>query len=95
MQAFLVQMFLGVDAYWALCMAINVYLVFFRGFSVQRLRALDLRYLLACYGLSFVPAITFIFITWPSPIYGDATLWCWISPSWDFLRLVILYAIVW
>ena len=87
--------FLGVDAYWALCMAINVYLAFFRGFTVEQLRALDIRYLLACYGASFVPALVFIFINYPSSIYGEAVIWCWISPDWEFLRLVVLYAIVW
>ena len=87
--------FLGVDAYWALCMAINVYLAFFRNYTVEQLRALDVRYLLACYGLSFVPAFVFIFISWPKSIYGDAIIWCWISSDWDYLRLVVLYAIVW
>ena len=87
--------FLGVDAYWALCMAINVYLAFFRGFTVEQLRALDIRYLLACYGASFVPALVFIFINNPKSIYGSAVIWCWISPEWEFLRLVVLYAIVW
>jgi len=76
-QAFLVQMFLGVDCYWAFCMAINVYLVFFRGYTVERLRSLDLRYLIACYGLSFVPAFVFIFISNRSQghIYGNAIIW--------------------
>lgn len=25
----------------------------------------------------------------------SAQLWCWISPTWDFLRIMTLYAIVW
>ena len=89
--------FLGVDAYWALCMAINVYLAFFRGFSIKQLRALDLPYLLVCYGLAFIPAIVFIFISNEDrgKIYGPAIIWCWITTDWDFLRIVILYAIVW
>lgn len=87
--------FLGVDAYWALCMAINVYLAFFKGYTVEQLRALDMRYLLACYGLSFVPAFVFIFINSPWPIYGNAVIWCWVSSEWVFLRLIVLYAIVW
>ncbi|QSZ32504.1 hypothetical protein DSL72_002082 [Monilinia vaccinii-corymbosi] len=33
-QGFLVQMFRGVDCYWAFFMAINVYLVFFRGITI-------------------------------------------------------------
>lgn len=96
-QAFLVQMFLGVDCYWALCMAINVYLVFFRGYTVEQLRSLDWAYLLICYGLSFIPAFVFIFINTSlrGPIYGPATIWCWIPIEWDCLRFVFLYAIVW
>ena len=96
-QAFLVQMFLAVDCYWAFCMAINVYLAFFRGYTAEQLRALDLRYLIACYGLSFIPALVFLFVSNPSRghIYGPAIIWCWISPTWDFMRIVFLYGIVW
>ncbi|TVY94361.1 hypothetical protein LAWI1_G000352 [Lachnellula willkommii] len=95
LQGFLVQMFLGVDAYWAFCMAINVYLVFFRGYSTDQLRSLDFYYLLACFALSFIPAITFVFISSPSRghVYGPAIIWCWISPNWDWMRIVFLYAI--
>lgn len=96
-QAFLVQMFLGVDCYWALFMAINVYLVFFKDYTVEKLKSLDVLYLLLSYGLSFVPALVFIFISTPSRgrMYGDALIWCWISVEWDFMRVVFLYAIVW
>ena len=96
-QAFLVQMFLGVDCYWAFCMAVNVYLVFFRNYSTDQLRSLDLWYLLACYGLSFVPALIFIFVSTPDQgrVYGNAEIWCWITTKWDWMRVVFLYGIVW
>lgn len=96
-QAFLVQMFLGVDCYWAFCMAINVYLAFFRGYTVERLRSLDVRYLVLCYGLSFVPALVFLFISTPTRdhVYGNALIWCWITTKWDWARVVFLYGIVW
>ncbi|KAL1966304.1 hypothetical protein VTN77DRAFT_4657 [Rasamsonia byssochlamydoides] len=96
-QAFLVQMFLGVDCYWACCMALNVYLVFFRGYTVEQLRLLDVVYLLVCYGLSFIPALVFIFLSTKArgPIYGPAIIWCWITTEWDFMRIVFLYGIVW
>ena len=96
-EAFLVQMFLGVDCYWALCMAVNVYLIFFRNYTVDRLRSLDIAYLLACYGLSFIPAFVFLFISTDSRgrMYGPATIWCWISSEWDFMRFIFLYGIVW
>lgn len=96
-QAFLVQMFLGVDVYWAFCMAINVYLVFFRHYTVEQLRALDVHYLLACYGLSFIPALVFLFIDTSEQgrVYGPAIIWCWITSEWDWMRVVFLYGIVW
>ena len=96
-------------------MAINVYLALFKGYTIEQLRALDIRYLLGCYGLSFIPAFVFIFIsTSRGPIYGPAVIWCWYGfivegtcqsshlmcrrvsgGEWDFLRLIVLYAIVW
>ena len=96
-QGFLVQMFRGVDCYWSFCMAINVYLVFFRGYTTDQLRRLDIWYLLACYGLSFVPALIFLFISTEERghVYGTAIIWCWITEKWDWMRLVFLYGIVW
>ncbi|KAL8728225.1 MAG: hypothetical protein Q9166_005528 [cf. Caloplaca sp. 2 TL-2023] len=96
-QAFLIQMFLGVDAFWSCCMAWNVYLAFFHKYTDNHLRALDKWYLLGCYGASFVPALTFLFVnTQPrGKIYGEAVLWCWIDLKWDFLRIAVLYGIVW
>ncbi|KAI9805781.1 MAG: hypothetical protein M1833_005274 [Piccolia ochrophora] len=95
-QAFLVQMFLGVDAYWACCMACNVYLIFFRGYTTEQLRALDVRYQIGCYGASFIPACVYCFInTSRGRIYGPAVIWCWITAEWHLLRMVTLYAIVW
>ncbi|KAL8917206.1 MAG: hypothetical protein Q9208_008108 [Pyrenodesmia sp. 3 TL-2023] len=88
-QAFLIQMFLGVDAFWACCMAINVYLAFFHKYTARQLRTLDKWYFVGCYGASFVPALTLAFINTPSrgPIFGEAI--------WDFLRIGLLYGIVW
>ncbi|KAL8895692.1 MAG: hypothetical protein Q9207_008060 [Kuettlingeria erythrocarpa] len=96
-QAFLIQMFLGVDAFWACCMAINVYLAFFYKYTARQLRTLDKWYLLGCYGASFVPALTLAFIDTRArgPVYGEAILWCWIDVKWDFLRIALLYGIVW
>ncbi|KAL9028791.1 MAG: hypothetical protein Q9196_002894 [Gyalolechia fulgens] len=96
-QAFLIQMFLGVDAFWACCMAWNVYLAFFHKYTARQLRHLDKWYLLGCYGASFVPALTLAFIDTPrrGRIYGPAVIWCWITIEWDFLRIALLYGIVW
>ena len=95
--AFLFQMFGGVDCYWALCMALNVYLALFRGWTTQRMQSQERIYLCACYGLSCAPAVTYLFIKTEERgrVYGPAILWCWIAPQWSFLRITTLYAIVW
>lgn len=96
-QAFLVEMFLGVDCYWAFFMAVNVYLVFFRSYTVEQLRSLDVLYLILSFILSLIPSLAFVFVSTPGRgrMYGDATIWCWITPEWDFMRIVFLYGIVW
>lgn len=95
--AFLFQMFGAVDCYWALCMALNVYLTLFRSWTIHRIQSLDWRYLAACYGLSLTPAVAFLIIRTEARgrVYGPAILWCWIAPEWAFLRVATMYAIVW
>ena len=78
-------------------MAVNVYLVFFRNYTVKQLRRLDIRYLLCCYGASFIPAFIYVFVTTENRgrVYGPAIVWCWIDTKWEYLRILTLYGIVW
>ncbi|POR35729.1 G-protein coupled receptor 1 [Tolypocladium paradoxum] len=96
-QAFLIQLFMPADAFWILTMAINVYLTFYYKFDAERLRKMEMWYLLACYGIPFVPAFVFIFVKnqQGQRIYGNATLWCWVSPDHYVLRLATFYGPVW
>ena len=73
-EVLIIRRFLGVDAFWALCMACNVYLAFFHNYTTGQLRALDWKYLLGCYGASFVPALVFLFVDTHKrgKIYGPA-----------------------
>ncbi|KAL9102954.1 MAG: hypothetical protein Q9163_001941 [Psora crenata] len=89
--------FLGVDVLWALCMAFNVYLALFQQWTARRMRAQEWKYFAGCYGVSFVPALVYLFVDTEGrgKVYGHALLWCWITPEWDFLRIVTLYGIVW
>lgn len=50
------------DALWTLAMACNVFLTFFRQYDAALLRTLELRYLILCYGLPLIPALTYCFI---------------------------------
>ncbi|KAK2592924.1 hypothetical protein QQS21_009369 [Conoideocrella luteorostrata] len=78
-------------------MAINVYLTFYLKFDSKRLRKMEVPYLIACYGIPAIPAIAFLFIknSEGKRVYGNATLWCWISNEWDILRIVMFYGPVW
>ncbi|KKK15962.1 hypothetical protein ARAM_002807, partial [Aspergillus rambellii] len=97
MQAFLIQWFMPADALWTFAMAFNVYLTFFHKFNSDQLRRLEWKYLVLCYGLPFIPAFVYFFIksTSRGRIYGSAILWCWVTQSWDFLRLALFYGPVW
>ncbi|KAF4441862.1 G coupled receptor like [Fusarium acutatum] len=96
-QAFLIQMFMPADAFWTLSMAINVYLTFYFKFDARRLRKMEIPYLIGCYGIPFVPAFVYIFIKNEEGhrMYGNATLWCWVSMEWDIWRIITFYGPVW
>jgi len=68
-------------------MACNVYLTFFHKYDARRLKTLEWKYALFCYGTPFVPAVTYFFIN-PAirgKIYGPAVV-CRIAytPSCSF-----------
>ena len=96
-QAFMIQMFTPADALWNLALAFNVYLTLFKRYSAEQLRAQEWKYHLLCYGCPFIVALTYLFVDTRSNgrIYGDATLWCWISKPWSTLRVVTCYAPAW
>lgn len=77
-------------------MAINVNLAVFKKRTTQQLRKLEPYYIVGCYGIPLIPAIIFL-VDRPAsgPFYGDATLWCWIAPEWNILRIAAFYGPVW
>ncbi|KAI4243462.1 MAG: hypothetical protein L6R40_003464 [Gallowayella cf. fulva] len=89
--------FLPADALWNLAMAINVYMTLFKKYNAQQLKSLEWRYQIMCYGLPFVVALVYLFVDPPDrgKIYGDATLWCWISIKWVILRIALCYIPAW
>ncbi|KAH0848865.1 hypothetical protein AYO21_09565 [Fonsecaea monophora] len=96
-QGFLIHWFLPADALWTFAMACNVYLSFFRQYDASQIRGLEWRYLGACYGVPFVPALVFLFVSsdGKGKVYGDAVLWCWVSTEWNALRIATFYGPVW
>jgi hypothetical protein len=89
--------FMCADAYWTLAMACNVYLTFFYKYDAAKLRNLEKYYMLACYGVPFVPSLVYLFVTSSqgNRMYGDATLWCWIHKDFDVMRIITFYGPVW
>lgn len=85
------------DAFWTLAMAINVYLTFYYKFDGEKLRKMEIPYLLGCYGVPFIVALVYIFVKSPERgrMYGNATLWCWVSSGWDIWRIATFYGPVW
>ncbi|KAK3984544.1 hypothetical protein QBC44DRAFT_12151 [Cladorrhinum sp. PSN332] len=97
LQAFLIQVFMQGDAYWALAMAINVWLTFYHKYDARMLRRMEIAYFICCYGIPFIPGFTFIFISTPTAgrPYGNALLWCWVKTEWDVYRIALFYGPVW
>ncbi|KAF2461523.1 hypothetical protein BDY21DRAFT_398104 [Lineolata rhizophorae] len=96
-QGFLIQMFMCADSLWTFCMALNVYLTFFKNYLAADLKRLEKWYFLLCYGIPLVPALVFLLVDAVEGrgIYGPATLWCWISVEWDWMRVAFFYGPVW
>lgn len=89
--------FMPADAFWSLSMAINVYLTFFHKFDARRLRKMELTYLICCYGVPFVPAFVYVFVSnsQGARVYGNAVDWCWVSSQWDIWRILTFYGPIW
>ncbi|KAK6351013.1 hypothetical protein TWF718_004190 [Orbilia javanica] len=97
MQGLFIQTFLQSDALFIAFMALNVYLTVNRKFSSPQLRKLEPYYVGASFGLPLISGIVLLVVRSPGkgPVYGDATLWCWISQEYDVLRLATFYGPVW
>lgn len=68
--------FMPADALWTFAMACNVWLSFFRNYDSATFRRLEYKYILACYGIPFVPAFVYLFIRTEDRdrIYGPAVV---------------------
>lgn len=64
------------DALWTFAMACNVWLSFFRNYDAATFRRLEYRYIIACYGIPFIPALTYLFIRTEDreKIFGSAVV---------------------
>ncbi|KAK4226825.1 putative G-protein coupled receptor [Podospora fimiseda] len=95
-QAFLLEMFMQSDPWWSFAMAINVYMVFFMAYNPNNFHKHLWAYCLLCFGVPAIPAFICLFYAPDGqPIYGNATLWCWIGDSYNRLRIYTYYVPIW
>ena len=54
-------------------------------------------YFLACFGMPFIPAVSYLFVQAPGKgrIYGNSMLWCWVTEDYDYLRIGTFYGPIW
>ncbi|KAK4214812.1 cyclic AMP receptor-like protein A [Rhypophila decipiens] len=95
-QAFLLEMFMQSDPWWSLSMAINVFMVFFLHCNADASMKNMWIYSVISFGMPAIPAFICLFVR-PNgtPIYGNATLWCWIGDVYNPLRIYSYYVPIW
>ncbi|KUJ14603.1 uncharacterized protein LY89DRAFT_143917 [Mollisia scopiformis] len=94
-QAFLLEWFMQSDPFWSLVAAVTVFLVFFRRWGAERITNLYWVYILFCYGIPGVAAFVCLLYKKNGPIYGNASLWCWIDQEYHWARIYTYYGPVW
>jgi hypothetical protein len=64
------------DVLWTLAMAINVFLIVFYKYEAADLRKLEIKYVGVITAVTFIPAVTFLFIRSPErgPMYASVTV---------------------
>ncbi|EMD90018.1 hypothetical protein COCC4DRAFT_125199 [Bipolaris maydis ATCC 48331] len=95
-QGLLIQWFMVADSFWVLCMATNVFLVFFYGYDAQQLRHLEKWYFAFSYGIPCIPVIAYVVLSRTGhPVIGSATLWCWVNVDVEWMRIAFFYVPAW
>jgi hypothetical protein len=66
---------MSADALWSFCMALNVYLIFYKGYSAKDLKDMEKWYFLLCYGLPLPLAVALLLVETEErgKIYGPST----------------------
>lgn len=64
------------DVLWTLAMAINVFLIVFRGYDTQALKRLEWKYMAVITTATFIPAFAFLFVQTEAKgnLYGSVTV---------------------
>jgi hypothetical protein len=77
-------------------MSLNVFLTVRRKVDPHALARLEVICVSTAYAVPFTVALNFLVLRpGGKKIYGEATMWCWISQEFNLLRLVAFYVPVW
>ena len=65
------------DSLWSFCMALNVYLTFYKRYTTMQLKSLEWKYFLGCYGIPLIPSVTLLCVNSKDrgKIYGPAIVY--------------------
>ncbi|KAM3512729.1 hypothetical protein MY11210_003603 [Beauveria gryllotalpidicola] len=90
-------LFMQSDPWWSLAMAINVLLVFYFRATPDSFARWWWVYCLICYGGPFIIAMSLLLAKTGNkiPVYGEATIWCWVDRQWDYIRIYTYYMLIW
>jgi hypothetical protein len=82
---------------WTCMISINLIWIMFRGRAVEDLQRYTHLHLVICFLLPVIWAIVPIFVRPENSVrmYGDADLWCWISPKHSTAQMMLFYVPLW
>jgi hypothetical protein len=65
------------DSLWSFCIALSVYLTFYKKYTTTQLKNLEWKYCLACYGMPLIPSVTLLCVNGKErgKIYGPAIVY--------------------
>ncbi|KAI8056873.1 slime mold cyclic AMP receptor-domain-containing protein [Syncephalis plumigaleata] len=82
---------------WTGMISINLIWIMYRGRAVDDIQKYERVHLLVCYAAPLIWAVVPIFIRVDghTRVYGDADLWCWVSPDLATAQMVLFYVPLW
>ncbi|RKP24357.1 hypothetical protein SYNPS1DRAFT_23552 [Syncephalis pseudoplumigaleata] len=82
---------------WTGMISINLIWIMYRGRAVDDIQKYERLHLLVCYAAPLIWAVVPIFITvgGHTRVYGDADLWCWVSPELPTAQMALFYVPLW
>ncbi|KAJ3086142.1 hypothetical protein HK102_013472, partial [Quaeritorhiza haematococci] len=98
-QGAFVQVFVTSAMFWTAIISAQCLMAIMQQKPVQSFRHLEPIYHALAWGLPTLMVVIMYGVSFRNPergpIFGDATLWCWISGNWNIYRLIFFYIPLW